>query len=95
MNNPADEMVKRICAFIVRTHSPLQTQGEIVKLLLERRISVSNMHLQCLHDSDGILIIHCLLEKDRSRHMLHLLEKIKGVGDVELLENKTTNLVKG
>ena len=95
MNNLTDELVRRPCAFIIRTQCPLQTQGEIVRLLLERQIRVSNMHLQCLNDRDGILIIHCLLEKDRSRYVLHLLEKIKGVNEVELLENKTTNMVKG
>ena len=53
------------------------------------------MHLQCLTDRQGILIIHCLLEKDKNRHVQHLMEKLKGVIEVELLENKTTNLVKG
>jgi len=95
MNNLIDEVVKKPCAFIVRTHSPLRTQGAIVHFLLERLISVSYMHLQCLNDREGMLIIHCLLEKDRSRHVLHLMEKLKGVNQVELLENKTSNLVKG
>ena len=95
MNSLTGEMTKRPCAFIIRTHNPLQTQGEVVRFLLDRQISVSNMHLQCLSDRQGILIIHCLLEKDRSRYVLHLLEKLKGVIEVELLENKTTNLVRG
>jgi hypothetical protein len=95
MNNLTEELIKRPCAFVIRSHSPLLTQCEVVKFLLERQISVSNMHLQCLHDRDGMLIILCLLEKDRSRYVLHLLEKIKGVNEVELLENKTTNLVRG
>ena len=95
MNSLADEITKRPCAYIIRTHNPLQTQGEVVKFLLERQIFVSNMHLQCLTDRQGILIIHCLLEKDKGRYVLHLLEKLKGVIEVELLENKTTNLVKG
>ncbi len=95
MNNLTEELTKRLCAFVIRTQNPLLTQGEVVKFLIERMISVSNMHLQCLSDRQGILIIHCLLEKDRSRYVLHLLEKLKGVIEVELLENKTTNLVKG
>jgi hypothetical protein len=91
MNSPTDGIRKRPCAFIVKTHNPLQTLGEIVKILLERQISVSNMYLECFSDRQGILIIHCQLEKDRSRYVLHLLEKIKGIIEVELLENKTTN----
>src|SRR5580693_2197631 len=94
MNSLTDEMTKRPCAFIIGTQNPLLTQGEVVKFLMERMISVSNMHLQCLSDRQGILIIHCLLEKDRSRYVLHLLGKLKGVIEVELLENKTTNLVR-
>lgn len=95
MSNLIEEITKRPCAFIVRSHNPLQAQGELVKFLLERQISVSNMHLQCLSDRLGIIIIHCRLEKDKTRHELQLMEKLKGIIEIEFLENKTTNLVRG
>ncbi len=90
-----DEITKRPCAYIIRTHNPLQALGELVKLLQDRLMNVTNMHLQSLTDRQGIIIIHCLLEKDKCRYVLHIIEKLDGVIEVELLENKTTNLVRG
>jgi hypothetical protein len=66
-----------------------------VKILPERQIFVNNMHLKSLTDRQGILIIHCLLEKDKGVYVMHLLGKLKVVIEAELLEIKTTNLDKG
>lgn len=61
MNNLGDEIVKRPCAFVIRMHNPLLTQGDILQFVLARAIIVSSMHLQCLNNHEGILIIHCVL----------------------------------
>jgi|ERR1700722_5785474 hypothetical protein len=89
-----DEMVKRPCAFIIRISRPLHTLGEIGKFLINRSISVSTMHLQFIREQEAILIIHCMIERDRIRRTAVLLEKIKGIIGLELLESKATNLMK-
>ena len=89
-----DEMVKRPCAFIIRINRPLHTLGEIGKFFTDRSISVSTMHLQFIREQDGILIIHCMIERDRIRHTAALLEKINGITGFELLESKSINLMK-
>jgi hypothetical protein len=94
MNNLADEMVKRPCVFVIRINNPLHTQGDILKFFIGRAISVNNMNLQCLNDREGTLIILCMIERDRIRHTMVLLEKTKGIIELELLESKTTNMIK-
>jgi len=52
------------------------------------------MHLQFIREQEAILIIHCMIERDRTRRTAALLEKIKGIIGLELLESKATNLMK-
>ena len=52
------------------------------------------MHLQFIREQEAILIIHCMIERDRIRRTAVLLEKIKGIIGLELLESKATNLMK-
>jgi len=87
-------LTKRPCAFVIRLNSPLHTQGEILKFFINRAISVSMMNLQCIHDREGVLILYCLIERDRIRRTVRLLEKIKGIIEMELLESRGTNMVK-
>ncbi|HTB26788.1 MAG TPA: hypothetical protein VK711_15560 [Puia sp.] len=94
MHPLTDETVKRPCAFIIRINRPLHTQVEIGKFLINRSISVSTMHLQFIREQEAILIIHCMIERDRTRRTAALLEKIKGIIGLELLESKATNLMK-
>ena len=82
------------CAFIIRMSTPLLTMRGIVDFLLNRGIKVKSMNLQCLNDLDGVLIIHCNMEKDRIKHAGNLLEKIKGVIEVEILQAHVSNLIK-
>ena len=82
------------CAFIVRMSRPLQTMAEIFDCLLNRDVKVKSMNLQCLNDLEGILILHCSMEKDRIRYTGHLLEKIRSVIEVEILQAQSSNLKK-
>jgi hypothetical protein len=93
MTNLSDEMAKRPCAFVMKLKQPLPKSSEILVILSDRDIKVSTMHLHNHSDNDGILILHCLIEKDRSRYILHLLQKLKGVSELELLERKITNQI--
>ncbi len=52
------------------------------------------MHLQLIREQEGVLIIHCMIERDRIRRTATLMEKIKGIIGLELLESKSTNLMK-
>jgi hypothetical protein len=94
MQIPDEAIIKRPCAFVMRLNSPLHTQVEILKFFIDRAISVSSMNLQSIHDREGILILHCVIERDRIRRTVRLLEKIKGIIEMELLESKGTNMVK-
>jgi hypothetical protein len=89
-----DETVKRPCAFIIRINRPLHTQCEVGAFLINRSISISTMHLQIIREQEGVLIIHCMIERDRIRHTATQLEKIKGIINLELLESKSINLMK-
>jgi hypothetical protein len=82
------------CVFIVRMSMPLQSMQEIVEFSLNRGVKVKSMNLQCLSDREGTLILHCNMEKDRIKYTGGLLEKIKGVIEVEILQAHVSNLIK-
>jgi hypothetical protein len=82
------------CAFIIRISMPLLTQRGIVDFLLNRSVKVKSMNLHCAGDLEGILLIHCVIEKDRIKHTGNLLGKIKGVIEVEILQAHVSNLIK-
>jgi hypothetical protein len=82
-------------AFIIRITTPLLTLRGIVDFLLNRGIKLKSMNLLCVNDQEGILIIHCSMEKDKIRYTANLLEKMMGVMEVECLEGKVSNLIKG
>ncbi len=82
------------CAFIIRMSMPLLTMRGIIDLLLNRGVKVKSMNLQGLNDIDGVLILHCNMEKDRIKYTGNLLEKVKGVIEVEVLQAHVSNLIK-
>jgi hypothetical protein len=90
-----DDIIKRPCAFVLKVDRPLVTHREILGFLSDRKIRVSTIHLHCESDMEGILIIHCLIERDRIKHVQHQLEKIIGIRELEMLEAKGSNLIKG
>ena len=89
-----DECIKRPCAFVIRINRPVQTSRKILDQLHDRNISVESMNLHCANGMDGILIIHCMIERDRVKHVYHQLEKVHGIIETELLESKVSNLWK-
>jgi hypothetical protein len=74
------------CVFIIKISMPLLTLKGIVDFLLNRSIKMKSVNLHCVNDLEGILIIHCIMEKDKLRHTGSLLEKLKGVTEVEILK---------
>jgi hypothetical protein len=94
MNNLTDEFIKKPCAILVKMRNPLQTSAAILGILSERNIKVNTMHLHIENPEEGILIIHCMMENDRSRSMRHFLQKLKGVTELDLLQSRSSNLIK-
>ena len=90
MNDWLDDSVKRPCAFVIRINRPSLTSRKILDQLHDRNIRVDTMSLHCTSEMEGILIIHCLIERDRVKHVHHQLEKVHGIIETELLESKTS-----
>jgi len=88
------EVVRRACSFVIRIDMPLKIAKDIMEFLLHRNILLESMHMQGVGDGEAILILHCLIEKDRVKRIQQGLEKMNGILSVELLESKTSNLVK-
>jgi hypothetical protein len=82
------------CAFIIRISNPLLTLKGIVDFLLNRSVKVWSMNLHCTSDLEGILLVHCSIEKDKIRYTGGLLEKLEGVIEVESLQAHVSNLIK-
>jgi hypothetical protein len=87
-----DEMIKRSCAFVIRINRPLQTCRKILDQFHERNIRVDSMNLHCTNETEGILIVHCMIERDRVKHIQHQLEKLHGIIETELLVSRTSNI---
>ena len=73
---------------------PLQSVKDILEFLLHRKILLETMQMHGAGAGEAILILHCLIEKDRVKHIRHSLSKMDGIISVELLEGKTSNMVK-
>lgn len=55
---------------------------------------LQTMQMHGAGSGEGILILHCLVEKDRLKHVQRALEKMDGILSVELLESRISNMVK-
>ena len=73
---------------------PLKIAKDIMEFLLHRDILLESMQMQGVGDGEAILILHCQVERDRVKRVQQGLEKMNGILSVELLENRTSNLVK-
>lgn len=94
MTTSAPEIIKRACSFVIRIDTPLQITKDILEFLIHRRISLQTMQMHGIGSGEAILIIHCLVEKDRLKHVQRALEKTDGILSVELFESRLSNIVK-
>jgi hypothetical protein len=94
MTTSAPEIIKRACSFVIRIDTPLQITKDILEFLIHRRIMLQTMQMHGIGGGEAILIIHCLVEKDRLKHLQRALEKTDGILSVELLESRISNMVK-
>lgn len=94
MSYSVAEAVKKACSFVIRIDLPLQITKDILEFLIKRGILLQTMQMHGVGGGEAILIIHCLVEKDRLKHIQRGLEKIDGILSVELLESRISNMVK-
>jgi len=88
MQSLASACFKKNCAFIIRIEFPLETLERITQLLSARKIVVESLQMQNVNSGEATLILHCLVERDRTKHFRRILEKIQGIITVALLESK-------
>jgi hypothetical protein len=93
MSYLAPEVIKRACSFVIRIDTPLDTTKDILEFLIQRRIMLQTMQMHAVA-GEGMLILHCLVEKDRLQHVQRALQKLNGILSVELLESRISNMVK-
>ena len=94
MSHLSVEFVKRYCVFMIRIEEPLPTMERLMDFLGARRIIVESLNLQMTEGGDARLLIYCLIEKDRISHTRYALEKMRGILELQLLENKESNTMK-
>ena len=88
------ELIKKACSFVIRIDMPLQITKDILEFLIHRRILLETIQMQGVGGGEAVLILHCLVERDRLKHVQQGLEKINGILGVELLESRVSNMVK-
>jgi hypothetical protein len=94
MSYTVAEVIKKTCSFVIRIDTPLQIVKDILDFLIHRRILLQTMQMHSAGGGEAILIIHCLVERDRIKHVQRGLEKMDGILGVELLESRISNMVK-
>ena len=82
------EVAHRPCAFVLHIQDPAETLKDLAAFLQERKIVVSNLQLHRYRDGDGLVIIHCQLEKDRIWRTVQLMEQIDGISKIEKMEGR-------
>ena len=94
MSYTVAEAIKKTCSFVIRIDTPLHITKDILEFLIQRRIALQTMQMHGVDAGEAILIIHCLVERDRLKHVQRALEKMNGILSVELLESRISNMVK-
>jgi hypothetical protein len=93
MTNLKAEWVQWPCAFVATIEFPLTTLSSIITLFDSRKIHMDTLQLHTLHSGEAILTIHCQVEKDRIKHTQALLQKLPGIVDLQLLENRGRHVI--
>jgi hypothetical protein len=70
---------------------PLDTMGKVLGFFEERSVWVETFHFHRIEGGEAKLLMHCLVEKDRIPHTRQKLEHMRGVVELQLLENREQN----
>ena len=79
---------------MLKIEAPLQTMEKLMDFFAERKIIIDSLHMQMIEGAEAKLLICCLIEKDRINHTRYALEKMRGILELQLLENKESNTMK-
>ena len=79
---------------ILKIEMPLQTMERVFDFFSARKIYVNSLHMNSIEGGEATLMVYCLIEKDRIMHTRGMLEKMRGVLELQLLENKESNTMK-
>ena len=88
------EFVKRNCVLILKIEMPLQTMERLMDFFAARKIYIDSLHMNVIEGGEARLMVYCLIEKDRITHTRSMIEKMRGVIELQLLENKESNTMK-
>jgi hypothetical protein len=88
MNELTVEVVKRNCAFVLHITEPGDTLRKLAMFFQDRHIAIDNLHMHRYRNGEAMLIIHCLIEKDRITRTVQLLETMPGIMELEKMEAK-------
>jgi hypothetical protein len=81
-------MVKRSCAFVITMDRPVDTMQKILDFLQHRKMRLEILQLHATDGGEAKLILHCLIEKDRIKHVKQGLGKLSGILELTLLEQR-------
>jgi ACT domain-containing protein len=82
--------VMRHCAFIIKMEEPMQTLKRLLDFICEKNIRIELMQMYPLAHGEAKMSLHCLVDKEKIKHVRHCLEKMKGILELELLETTLT-----
>jgi hypothetical protein len=88
MNYLVAAMVNRSCAFVITMDRPVETLQIILDFLQQRKIRLETLQLHATGGAEAKLILHCLIEKDRIKHVKQGMEKMSGILELSLLEQR-------
>ena len=88
MSHLSVEVIHRPCAFVLHIEDPTETLKKLAMFFQDRKISVNNLQLHRYRDCDGLVIVHCQLEKDRIWRTVQLMEQIPGIVKLEKMEGR-------
>jgi len=84
-----NDTIFRSCAFVLKLNKPLNTLTKISELLAQKTVRVSSLYAQFLEKGDAVLVIHCVLEKDKIAYIGRHFERMSGVTEVDWMNART------
>jgi acetolactate synthase small subunit len=88
------EFVKRHCFLALKIEEPLQTLQRLMDFFADRKINIESLHMHSMEGGEAKIHIYCLIEKDRINHNRQAMEKMRGVLELRLMENKEPSNLK-
>lgn len=82
------EINKKPCAFVLQVEEPTDTLRRLAMFFADRNIQLNNLQMHRYSNGEAMLIIHCLVEKDRIARTVQLLEQMPRINELQKMEGK-------